>query len=49
MDFQVDLLLVGVPKLLGRLGLLWNIGLLGVLNEVWVVFPSPDRGEKRSG
>lgn len=39
--FQVDFLLVVVPQLLGGLGLLGDVGFLGVLDEVRVVFPLP--------
>lgn len=41
--FQVDLLLVVVPQLLGGLGLFGDVGFLGVLDEIRVVFPSAGR------
>lgn len=47
--FQVDLLLVVVPQLLGGLGFLGDVGFLGVLDEVRVVFPSAGQGESQGG
>lgn len=48
-DFQVDFLLMGVPELLGSLGFLWDIWFLGILYEVWVVFPSQSGMTKGGG
>lgn len=49
--FQVDLLLVVVPQLLGGLGFFGDVGFLGVLDEIRVVFPSAGRevGKGQSG
>lgn len=51
--FQVDLLLVVVPQLLGGLGFFGDVGFLGVLDEIRVVFPLPGRevrkGERQGG
>lgn len=51
--FQVDLLLVVVPQLLGGLGLFGDVGFLGILDEIRVVFPSAGRevgkGERQGG
>lgn len=51
--FQVDLLLVVVPQLLGSLGLFGDVGFLGVLDEIRVVFPSAGRevgkGQRQGG
>lgn len=47
--FQVDLLLVVVPQLLGGFGLFGDVGFLGVLDEVRVIFPLPGREAGKGG